>query len=391
MFCPLLPSLSVFFRFVLHYRTLVYSVCILTGWGISSVFAQPKEESGGLNFRPSSSSSASAVSVSDLRTAVKQIPWNDLPAAVQNRIRRVVSGSPVFRRLPQQTIFADPEIHQYLIQHPDIVVGLWERLGATQISLREIKENQYLLKEKSGTAAAVEVLYRTHEICILYAKGEYRGPLLAKSYQGEAVIILRTRLKHDVLHEPVIVCDLDAFVLIDSAGADLLAKLFYTSLGKIADGNFEVTVSFISRLSQTASRTPETVKQTVEEIETVRKDICGEFCEVLDRAAVRFAKRKNAALPDQTQNPQNPAISLYSPEMPNSETSEQRIHSGSDVFDTDPFFAQPFKKKNTPQPHLSNRTYPSAADETADWISPPAIRLSRLADADVPRLPPAPQ
>ena len=231
----------------------------------------------------------------EMQTALQQLPWNELTPATQTKIKNVVSGSPLFHRMPQQKVYADSEIYQFLLRHPDLVIGFWEELGATQLSLREVRENQYVLRETGGTAAAIEVLHRTNDLCIVYARGEYRGPLLAKSYQGDVVLVLRTQYVRDEMNEPMIVCDLETFIQINSLGADMLVKLFFASLSKVADSNFEITVSFASQMSKAASRTPGTLKDTAEEITSVRQEICVEFGDVVDRVAMRFARRNQPA------------------------------------------------------------------------------------------------
>jgi len=231
------------------------------------------------------------VMMRDMQASYKNLPWSELPPAAQAKIKSVVAGASLFHRMPQQTIYADPEIYQFVIRHPDLIVGFWEQLGATQLSLREVRDNRFVLKETSDTVATVDVLYQTSNICIAYAKGEYRGPLLARSYQGEVIVVLRSRLTRDEAGEPMVVCDLDAFIQINNVGADVLAKLFYASISKIADSNFEVTTSFVGQVSEAASRNPIALKGMAEEITTIRPEVCDEFCDLVDRVEARVARR----------------------------------------------------------------------------------------------------
>jgi hypothetical protein len=293
--------------------------CFLSGWGCPEVDAQTdtngrqnrsdrivRNERAVQNDRESRSNQPanSQVVLRDMQASLQKIPWDDVSPVAKTKIKQVVSGSPLFRRLPQQTVYADPEIYNFLLRHPDMVIGFWEHLGATQLLLREVRENQFLLKETTGTIAAAEILYQATDLCIVYAKGEYRGPLLAKGYQGDVVLILRTQFARDDVNEPMVVCDLDAFVQINSPGVDVLAKLFYSSLAKVADSNFEVTVAFVSQVSRAAARNTDALKETAEEISSIRQDVCTEFCEVVDRAAMRFARRNHPTpLGKQQQNP----------------------------------------------------------------------------------------
>ena len=285
----------MFFSCFRHFSPVLCAVLLLVGNGGSALYAQ----SGATNqqnrnvreTRSGQAVSAAAAMMKDMQTSYKNLPWDELSPAVQARIKSVVSGASLFHRLPQQTIYADSEIYHFVIRHPDLIVGFWEQLGATQLSLREVRDNRFVLKETSDTVATVDVLYRTSNICIAHAKGEYRGPLLARSYQGEVIVVLRSRFSRDEAGEPVVVCDLDAFIQINNAGADVLAKLFFASIAKIADSNFEVTTSFVSQVSNAASRNPTTLKTMAEEITSVCSDVCEEFCDLVDRVEARVARR----------------------------------------------------------------------------------------------------
>ena len=284
----------MFFRSVRQFSPVLCAVLLLTGWCSSVVYAQldartPQNRSR--EVRTTQPTNPAAVMMRETQTSLQKLPWNDLSPAAQTKIRNVVSGTPLFHRMPQQTVYADPEIYHFLLQHPDVVIGFWEQLGATQLSLREARGNQFVLRETAGTAATVEVLYHTQDICVAYAKGEYRGPLLAKSYQGDVLLVLRTQFTRDETNEPMVICDLDVFIQINSLGADVLAKLFFASLVKTADSNFEITVSFVSQLSKAAFRNPDALKSTAEDITSVRQEVCADFCDVVDRAAMRFIRR----------------------------------------------------------------------------------------------------
>jgi hypothetical protein len=185
-----------------------------------------------------------------------------------------------------------------------MIIGFWEYLGATQVSLREVRENHYAFRETAGTTATVEVLHRTNDLCIVYARGEYRGPLLAKSHHGEILLVLRTRFTRDSTNEPMVICDLDAFIQINSLGADVFAKLFFASLARVADSNFEITASFVSQISRAASHSAIALKGSAEEISSIRPEIYEEFCEIVDRVALRFARRNQSttAINRQQQN-----------------------------------------------------------------------------------------
>jgi len=234
-----------------------------------------------------------------LEDSLRRIPWDSLSATVKAKIKPVIAAHSIFRRLPQQSVYTDSEIYQFLVEHPDIVVGFWEKLGITQISLRELSEDRFLMKETAGTTAVAEVLYRTRDLCIVYAKGQYRAGLLI---DGETVLILHSRFLRDDDDEPYIVSQLDSFVRLNNVG-DLLVKPLSNMLGKVADSNFEQTIGFVGNVSDAATNNSERVKEISSRIGGVRKDVRDDFFDVVDRVAARGAKRETRVFPEYTELP----------------------------------------------------------------------------------------
>jgi hypothetical protein len=291
------PKIPVFFRLRSLFSPILCAAFLLSSWSGSVIYAQndttnPQNRNRSLReARNAQQANSVAVMVQEMQASLKTLPWDELSTVTQQKIRSVTTGTPLFHRMPQQTIYADPEIYNFLLQHPDLVTGFWEHLGAAHLSLHEIKDNQYLFKETIGTTAVVEVLHQTNDLSITYAKGEYRGPLMAKVYQGDVILVLRTNYARDDMNEPMIVCNLDVFVQFNSAGVDVLAKLFFAAFAKVMDGNFEVATSFISQVSRAAAHNTAALKDTAEEIPSIRQSILVEFCEVVDRAAMRYSRR----------------------------------------------------------------------------------------------------
>jgi hypothetical protein len=316
-----------------------------------------------------------------MQESLKKLPWNDMTPAAQAKIKQVANaGSPLFRRMPQQTVYADPEICNFLLQHPDVVIGFWEQLGVTQISLKEVKENHFVMKESTGTSAAIEVLHRTANLCVVYAKGEYRGPFIAKAHQGDVILIMRTQNTRDEMNEPMVVCDLDVIIQINSLGAEVLAKLFFSTLGKVADSNFEVTISFVGQVSKAAFRNPYALKDTAEEITSIRKEVYEEFCEVIDRAAMRYARRNrpepspSLSATQQQHQPIPPVRATAS-----NQDFKMSLSESSEFWSSDPFFS-------SPKPAY---TFESAIgyERSGEFMTPNPAGSNRSENTSIPRLP----
>ena len=223
---------------------------------------------------------------SAMKTALQTIPWNRLPNPAREKVQAVLSNKPLYRRLPQQSAYCEPIMYDFLLNHPDVVVAIWEKLGVTQISLTEHgRAGVYQLRESVGSAGIVEVLYKTHNYCIAYSKGSYTGPYLPKPVEGETVLILQSVFEQDEDGEPYVVTQLDAFVKVNNFGVDMFAKLFAPMLGRIADNNFEQTIAFLGNVSEAAQVNPEVIKRLALRLESVRKDVREEFVQAAYQTA----------------------------------------------------------------------------------------------------------
>ena len=221
-----------------------------------------------------------------MKEALRTIPWNRLSNSAQEKIKSVLGERPLYRRLPQQSTYCEPELYDFLLDHPDVVVAMWEKLGVTQISLKEHgRPGVYQLKESVGSVGIIEVLYKTPNYCIVYSKGSYTGPFLPRAVDGETILILQNIFEQDEDGDPYVVAQLDAFVNVKNFGVDMFAKLFAPMLGRIADGNFEQTIAFLGNVSEAAQSNPEVIKRLALRLESIRKDVRDDFIQTAYKTA----------------------------------------------------------------------------------------------------------
>ncbi|MDR2170379.1 MAG: hypothetical protein LBP59_09575 [Planctomycetaceae bacterium] len=254
------------------------------------------------NSEPPNNTQTPQDELANKQNIIKKIPWDDLTQPVKQKLSSIIQNHTVYHHIPTQAVFCDPEVYQYFLEHPDLLVGFWESLGVTQIALRETDANRYNLIESTGTVADVGILYRSTNCCIVYAKGEYKNPITTRKIDGEALLVLQSRYARNAENEPIVVCNMDVFVKIDNIGADLLVKLFATSLNKIADGNFEQTLGFVSHVSDTSAISANSVKKLTKSVKNVRENVRNDFTDVVDRVSIRAAKRVEKRLFDYHKN-----------------------------------------------------------------------------------------
>lgn len=218
-----------------------------------------------------------ALTEKNRKETLRNIPWNQLTQAEQTRVKSVINDQTLYRRLPEQSAYCREDVYRFLVEHPDVVVAFWKKMGVTQISLDELRPGKYQLKEHPGTVATVEVLHSSPGLVLLHAQGFYRGPLLSRKIDGEGVFVLRQRFAKDRDGDSFVVCRLDVFLKIRNPGADLIAKLFSGMVGKIADANFEQTVAFVGSVSDAIVEDPRGMIGMLDKLPSIRREVITDF------------------------------------------------------------------------------------------------------------------
>jgi hypothetical protein len=233
---------------------------------------------------------------------VKALPWDDMDEPSADKINAVLDDITIYRRLPTQTIECDATLYRYLVVNPDIVVGIWEALGISAVSLSRQPNGTFLANDGEGTRGRVEFLYASPEMHIVYANGNYDGPMFHRPVRGKSVLVLRSEYVRGEDGAPRIRCKLDVFVRLEHAGVEMLAKTFQPLVGKVADHNFKETTAFMASLSYTAAVNPQKVDRISTKLTGIPDNVRADFMSLCDELAVEASPSRNgdASTPGQT-------------------------------------------------------------------------------------------
>ncbi len=185
--------------------------------------------------------------------AIQAMPLDELSDTARARLERVVSRPTIYRHMPAQVIESDPDLHVFLVRHPEVVVGIWQLMDITRVQLRRTGPFRFEAEDGVGTVSQVELVYGRHDLHIYYAQGYYEGPLFGGRIPGECVLVLRSQFSTRD-HRDYVSNQMDFFLRTDHPGADILLKTLHPLLGKAADYNFVETAKFLSQVSR-ASQT----------------------------------------------------------------------------------------------------------------------------------------
>lgn len=190
------------------------------------------------------------------REAERMLPLENLDPHARAKVQAVVDDLSVYRRMPMQSIETDAEMYGVLLEHPELIVGMWRAMGVTQVQLEPIAPGVYHGDDGAGTVCRIEVLHRDPRRMLIYADGSYSGAYVSRSLAGQAVMLLTSTAAVSADAAPRVDAQLHAFVRLPQASVEFIAKTLNPVLGKIADHNFGETTGFISSLGRAAQSNP---------------------------------------------------------------------------------------------------------------------------------------
>jgi hypothetical protein len=227
------------------------------------------------------------------REALAAIPYRLLRSSQARKVHQVVSRPSVYRRLPVKTIDCDHEMFTFLVRNPDVVVGIWKKMGVTKLSMARRGDYAFDAVDGMGTHSTFQLLYGAPRVHLYHGTGYYEGQLLKKRLYAECVLLIRTAYRRTSQGRLAITNVLDVFVKVDNGALDLAAKTLYPLFIRTADENLVTTANFLSQLSYTAEMNSPQVSGLAGQLPQVAPDVRARFAEVVEKVS----HRRNATQP----------------------------------------------------------------------------------------------
>ncbi len=209
--------------------------------------------------------------------AIRGIPFDKIEPTTRAKVQAVINDATIYRRMPVQTVDCDPELFLYLIQHPEVVVNMWENMGVSKMTMTPKAPGVYHCADGEGTQGELTYVYKNHDTQVIFSDGTYEGPLFGRKLRGQCVLVLKTAYVRETNGRFYITNRLDAFLHLDNIGLDLVAKTVQPMIGKVADYNFTETCGFVSSLSHTAETNPRGVEKLAHALKRVDRDTSDKF------------------------------------------------------------------------------------------------------------------
>jgi hypothetical protein len=274
---------------------------------------------------PETMSKEASTSEENRIAAVKAIPFDKLRDDVKEKLLTIVEKPSLYRRMPDQLIDCNPELFVFFIRYPEVIINIWDLMAISNVQIKRTAAFEFDVTDGAGTVSTAELVYGTKNLHLIYAEGAYEGPVLKRKLSGRCVLLLQSNYSLGENKRPQIVNRLDAFVSIDSAGAEMVAKTLHPVMGRTADHNFAETAHFLGRLSQAAETNGEGICRLADRLQFVEPKVRTEFQRLITNVstsspAASTAARAKAAAPELNK----PSFKYIEPEQPPSRMNAPR-------------------------------------------------------------------
>jgi len=231
-------------------------------------------------------SGEASTSLESRQNAIRAIPFGELTEAMKATLQPVISRPSIYRKLPTKTIACAPDLHVFLVRHPEVLVNIWELMGATKVTIQRTGPFTFVAQDGHGFICNVQLVYGTHNKHILYVEGTYPGSMLHRKGRVRCVLVLRS--DYGISRKdgrPLVRDRLDLFVRLDQVGANILAKTFQPLVGKNADANFLLSALFIGKISLAAETNHVGMQRLAKRLKKVTPEVQNQFTQQIAKAA----------------------------------------------------------------------------------------------------------
>lgn len=224
--------------------------------------------------------------------AIKSFPYERLTPKARERITRVVSKPSMFRRMPTNVVRCEPDMYQFLVRHPEVIVNIWQLMGITKVSCKRVSPFTMDAADGVGTVTKVDLIYGDKDTHVIYCEGHYDGPLFRRPLTGRCVLLLKSKYSRTAEAEWQVTNRLDVFLQVDHIGVDVFARTLHPFLGKSADINFVESTKFLERISRTSESNGPGMQRLATRLDQVDDDVKTRFAEIASEVFDAAQERK---------------------------------------------------------------------------------------------------
>ena len=121
-----------------------------------------------------------------------ELPLDKLTPAGRQKAAGILESLSLFRELPVTALQAEPEVHRYFLDHPEMAVSIWRAMKISQFEMWQTGREEYEADAGDGSTGVVTVLYLGGPHCVVLCDGVYKSPFLAKPIKATALLHVET-------------------------------------------------------------------------------------------------------------------------------------------------------------------------------------------------------
>ena len=213
---------------------------------------------------------AEATSDKQMLAYTKQrMPYNRMSVGARQRANLILDDLSQYRRMPSLQYPVDPNIYQYLINHPDVAVSTWRAMGISKLEMSQVADFEFTASAADGSEGDADVLWRDGNQCLFIVEGKYSSPILPSAIEASALVWLQYRFVKDNKGGYLVNQQVETFIRFPSAAVDTFAKMASRLTNTILDRNvFEVSL-YARMMSQASEKDPVWIEQVADRMDGV--------------------------------------------------------------------------------------------------------------------------
>src|SRR5262245_17280946 len=216
--------------------------------------------------RPASASTSTAsIYGSRAATLPLPVPLESMPGVTRDALVKVIKDPTITAVSPADDFVAQPDMYQWLLDHPDRTAAAWRKLGIGAVEIKPLKDGRFYWKDDNGSELVWQTVARGPSGRVWYAEGRVKpGPFLP-SFPVTAVAVLNHADKPKDKGDATITHQIEVFLRTDSKAAALATRLLGDSAPKMAQEGSEQLLMFFSGMARYAHDKPEKAKAALAE------------------------------------------------------------------------------------------------------------------------------
>lgn len=222
------------------------------------------------------------------------IPWKSFDEKNRARISDVVEHATVYHRSPSEVFACRPELYLLFLYEPVTTLDLWKALGGSNATLDCVGPGQFQGVDGHVSSGRWEFVYRSPELNVIFAEGQYRGPLLGSTLETKSVLILRTAFFQERDGKWYVKHQLDGYVKAESGNLKPIARALKPVFQKNVESTMQESLWFVSLMCRYAQHDPQTIAHALDQSEKTSDAVRNQLQKMLAPLLASQPERKPA-------------------------------------------------------------------------------------------------